>query len=170
VSSEWSQRTGQITFALVPVRSRVLGAKLLASIAVGFAALVLSVAAAAGGTALGGAGLEGTWSYEPELLAQAAVYLITGMVGGVAFGAALLASAPALVAYFTLPFAWAALMSLSFLDGVAHWIDMVRTVGPMVDEVFGATQWAQAGTTLALWMVLPLVIGAWRITRRDINA
>ena len=28
VTSEWSQRTGMITFALVPVRSRILGAKL----------------------------------------------------------------------------------------------------------------------------------------------
>ena len=37
VTSEWSQRTGMITFALVPVRSRVLGAKLIAS-------LVLAVA------------------------------------------------------------------------------------------------------------------------------
>ena len=32
VTSEWSQRTGLITFALVPVRSRVLAAKLLASL------------------------------------------------------------------------------------------------------------------------------------------
>src|SRR4029453_8334514 len=32
VTSEWSQRTGMITFALVPVRSRVLGAKLIASL------------------------------------------------------------------------------------------------------------------------------------------
>jgi hypothetical protein len=32
VTSEWSQRTGMITFALVPVRSRVLGAKLVASV------------------------------------------------------------------------------------------------------------------------------------------
>ena len=32
VTSEWSQRTGLITFALVPKRSRVLGAKLIASL------------------------------------------------------------------------------------------------------------------------------------------
>jgi predicted nucleic acid-binding protein len=35
VTSKWSQRTRMITFALVPVRSRVLGAKLLASIVLG---------------------------------------------------------------------------------------------------------------------------------------
>ena len=32
VTSEWSQRTGLITFTLVPVRSRVLSAKLIASL------------------------------------------------------------------------------------------------------------------------------------------
>ena len=33
-----------------------------------------------------------------------------------------------------------------------------------------ATQWAHAGTALAIWMLLPLVIGAWRITRREVTA
>src|SRR3954464_5921764 len=44
VTPEWSQRTGLITFTLVPVRSRVLAAKLLASIALSLATLVMSVA------------------------------------------------------------------------------------------------------------------------------
>jgi hypothetical protein len=34
----------------------------------------------------------------------------------------------------------------------------------------GETQWAHAGTSLALWMVLPLLLGAWRITRREITS
>jgi hypothetical protein len=32
------------------------------------------------------------------------------------------------------------------------------------------TQWAQAGTSLALRMLLPLVIGIWRITRQEVAA
>src|SRR4051794_2225819 len=44
VTSEWSQRTGMLTFALVPVRSRVIGAKLLASIVLALAMLVAAVA------------------------------------------------------------------------------------------------------------------------------
>lgn len=32
------------------------------------------------------------------------------------------------------------------------------------------TQWAHAGTALALWMLLPLAVGAWRITRREVTA
>jgi hypothetical protein len=31
-----------------------------------------------------------------------------------------------------------------------------------------ATKWAHAGTSLVIWMVLPLLIGAWRMTRREI--
>jgi hypothetical protein len=40
----------------------------------------------------------------------------------------------------------------------------------MTVEVMSATQWAHAGTSLAIWMVLPLLIGAWRITRREVTA
>ena len=43
VTSEWSQRTGMITFALVPVRSRVLGAKLIASIVLSLATIATGV-------------------------------------------------------------------------------------------------------------------------------
>jgi ABC-2 type transport system permease protein len=170
VTSEWSQRTGQITFTLVPVRSRVLIAKLLASVLLAVGALLLSIAAAAAATALAGAGLENTWSYSPALLGQASVYLVSAMVTGVAFGTALLASAPAIAVYFTLPYAWAAVVSLSVFTDIAPWLDTVRAIGPMVEETLDPTQWAHAGTALALWMVLPLLIGAWRITRREITA
>jgi hypothetical protein len=40
----------------------------------------------------------------------------------------------------------------------------------MTVEVMSATQWAHAGTSLALWMLLPLVIGIWRITRSEVAA
>ena len=62
------------------------------------------------------------------------------MVTGVAFGTALLASAPAIAVYFTLPYAWAALVSLSFFTDVAPWLDTVRAIGPMVKEVLSPTQ------------------------------
>jgi hypothetical protein len=39
---------------------------------------------------------------------------------------------------------------------------------PLREEILSATQWAQAGTALALAMLLPLLIGIWRITRQDV--
>jgi ABC-type transport system involved in multi-copper enzyme maturation permease subunit len=170
VTSEWSQRTGMITFALVPVRSRVLGAKLAASLVLAVAMLAISVGIVAAGVLVASPGVDGAWSDVATLIAQSAVYLTAGMVVGVAFGMVLLASAPAIVALFALPIAWTAVASLSFFADAAPWLDTRLALGPMTKEVISSTQWAHAGTALALWMVLPLLIGIWRITRREVAA
>jgi ABC-2 type transport system permease protein len=166
VTSEWSQRTGMITFALVPVRSRILGAKLIASIALSLAMLVISVAVVAAGVAAA----DGSWSDAGTLIGQSALYLTTGMVVGIAFGTILLASAPAIVALFALPITWTAVASLSYFADAAPWLDTRLALAPLHEEILSATQWAQAGTALALWMVLPLLVGIWRITRQEAAA
>ena len=169
VTSEWSQRSGLITFALVPVRSRVLGAKLIASLLLAVAMLAMSVAVVATGVFVSSPGVEGTWSDAAPLIGQSAVNLTTGMVVGVALGAILLASAPAIVLLFALPVSWMAVVSLPVFSGVAPWVDYARALGQMTGEVMSPTQWAQAGTALVIWMVLPLLFGAWRITRCDVT-
>ena len=168
VTSEWSQRTGMITFALVPVRSRVLAAKLVASLVLALAMLAVSVGIAAAGVLVASPGVEGAWSGVAPLIGQTSVYLGGGMLTGVGFGMVLLASAPAIVTLFALPIAWTGVASLSFLANAAPWLDTRLALGPMPREVMSATQWAHAGTALALWMLLPLLIGTWRITRREI--
>ena len=169
VTSEWSQRTGMITFALVPVRSRVLGAKLIASLLLAMPMFVMSVAVVAAGVLVASPGVDGTWSDAAPLIGQSAVYLAAGMITGVALGAVLLASAPAIVLLFALPTAWMAVVSLSFFADVAPWVSTARALSPMQEEVMSATQWAHVGTALALWMLLPLLIGTWRITRREVS-
>ena len=149
VTSEWSQRTGMITFALVPVRSRVLGAKLIASLVLAVAMLVISVAVVAAGVLVASPGVDGTWSDAAPLIGQSAVYLTAGMIVGVALGAILLASAPAIVLLFALPTAWMAVVSLPVFSGVAPWVDYARALGQMTAEVMSATQWAHVGTALA---------------------
>jgi ABC-2 type transport system permease protein len=168
VTSEWSQRTGLITFALVPVRSRVLGAKLIASLLLAVAMLAISVAVIAAGVLVASPGVEGTWSDAAPLIGQSAVNLTTGMVVGVALGAILLAPTPAIVLHFALPTSFWAVLSLPVFSGVAPWVDNARNLGQMSEYVISATQWAHVGTSLAIWMVLPLLIGARRITRREI--
>jgi ABC-2 type transport system permease protein len=170
VTSEWSQRTGLITFTLTPMRSRILAAKLVAGVVLVLAMLALVLAVVTAAVLIADPGVGGTWADSGTMIGQAAVYLVTGVIGGVAFGAALLASAPAIVAYFALPTAWAALVSLPFLDGLAPWVDTIRSIGPLSEEVLDGAQWAQAGTTLVVWMVVPLLIGIYRVTRREISA
>jgi hypothetical protein len=168
VTSEWSHRTGLITFALVPVRSRVLGAKLLATLLLASAMLAISIAIVAAGVLIASPGVEGTWSDAAPLIGQSAVNLTTGMVVGVALGAILLAPTPAIVLKFALPTSLWALLSLPVFPDVAPWVDYARALGRTTEHVMSATQWAHAGTSLAIWMVLPLLIGARRITRREI--
>jgi ABC-type transport system involved in multi-copper enzyme maturation permease subunit len=166
VTSEWSQRTGMITFALVPVRSRVIGAKLLASVVAGVATLAAIVAMAAVGALV--AGVDGTWTHVVPLIYQSAVFLLAGMLIGVAFGMVVLSTVPAIVALSTLSTAWAVLASLSVFAGVAPWLDTNRSLGPLSMELLSGTQWARVATSLAVWLLVPLLIGAWRITRREV--
>jgi ABC-2 type transport system permease protein len=169
VTSEWSQRTAMITFALVPRRPRVLAAKLLASVVLSLIALALCLVAAVIGTAIAAPGIEHSWSLPVGLLGQHIVSLATGMISGVALGAALLASAPAIVVSFAAPLAWAIAGRLAGLDTVGHWLDPTYSLAPMTEHLMSGLEWARAGTTLALWMVLPLVVGLWRIQRGEIR-
>ncbi len=170
VTSEWSQRTGLITFALVPVRSRVLGAKLIASLLLAPAMLAAVVAVVAAGVLVSSPGVEGTWSDAAPLIGQSAVNLTAGMVVGVALGAILLAPTPAIAVLLVLPTALWAVLSLPVFSDVAPWVDYARALGGVTEDVMSATQWAHLGTSLVIWMVLPLLIGARRLTRCEVTA
>jgi ABC-type transport system involved in multi-copper enzyme maturation permease subunit len=168
VSSEWSQRTALVSFALVPDRPRLIAAKVLAGVVLGLIATVVAIVLAALGTVLASPDIPHVWTLPVGLLGQDFVYVVTAMVIGVAFGAALLASAPAIVLYFGLPAALAALGSIHFLHGTMEWINSAQSLEPLTTTVMGGQAWGQALVTLALWMVLPLAIGLWRIAGRDL--
>ena len=91
------------------------------------------------------------------------------MLIGIGFGAVLLSSAPAIVLYFVLPIGWSIIGSIPALEGAARWLDSSRTMGPMVEELLSGTEWARVATTLALWLLLPLLIGVWRIARGEVR-
>ncbi len=77
VTSEWSQRTGLITFPLVPVRSRVIAAKLLASLVLALAMLAMSVGVVAAEVLVASPGVAGTSSDVAPLIGQSASTWIT---------------------------------------------------------------------------------------------
>jgi ABC-type transport system involved in multi-copper enzyme maturation permease subunit len=164
VSSEWSQRTALVTFTLVPRRASVFWAKLGAGLTLGAAAFVVCLLAGALGNAASG----GEWLMPAGMYGQMLLSTLVAMATGIGFGAALLSSAPAIVASFALPLAWTALGTIPFLHGPARWLDQSRALAPLTDHVMSATEWAHAGTALALWMVVPLAIGYWRFTRGEV--
>jgi hypothetical protein len=92
------------------------------------------------------------------------------MLIGVALGSAILVSAPAIVASFVLPLALSAITHLiSGLNGVANWLDQGDTLTALTDHPLGGEEWAHIGTTLLLWLALPLAIGMWRFVRGEIR-
>jgi len=170
ICGEWSQRTKLTTFTLVPSRRRVLTAKLGASwivstIAVAFCLLVTVLAASVLGHHPGGTG-----SLSWQVVGQTWIYLAATMVIGLAFGSALLVSAPAIVTYLLLPVVWATIAgNISALAGVSHWLDFGQTFSPLAQETLSGTQWAHALVTFVVWAGIPLAIGARRIGRGDLD-
>jgi ABC-2 type transport system permease protein len=147
----------------------VLGAKLLAGFALSAVAFVLGMVTAVLATAVAGADGDQTWSVSAGFVGQVAFSVLVPMLAGIGFGALLLASAPAIVLYFVLPTAWSAVGSIPVLEGAARWLDQSRTMAPMLEGAISATQWARVLASVALWMLVPLLLGAWRIRRSDVR-
>jgi ABC-2 type transport system permease protein len=170
VCGEWSQRTTLTTFTLVPSRSRVIAAKFGASVIVSTIALIVCllltvVFASALGHAPGGTG-----SLPWQVILQGWLELAAGMAMGLAFGAAVLVSAPAIVAYLLLPVVWNGVIGgISALDGVARWLDSGDTLNPLTLHALNGTEWAHVAATLGFWIGIPLLIGWFRIGRGDID-
>jgi hypothetical protein len=169
VSSEWTQRTTLITFALVPRRARVVGAKLAAGVVLASIALLIALLLGALGTAIAQPGLDETWSISWQLFGQVTLYVAASMVMGVGFGAMLLSSAPAIVLYFAMPIGMSAISAIPWVDRVVPWVDWWSSVSILADKPLDATEWARAGTAIVVWVVLPLLIGLLRITRQEIS-
>ena len=129
VSSEWSQRTALITFTLVPKRMRVMSAKIAAGVVLGAIVLVIGLVVSVIAIAIVG----GAWTMGPIVFLQICVLLTTSMLSGVAFGAAFLNSAAAVVLYFALPIAFGALAAIPIFNDAAGWIDTTQTSEPLTE-------------------------------------
>jgi ABC-2 type transport system permease protein len=170
VCAEWSQRTTLTTFTLVPSRGRVIAAKLGASVIVSTIALVVCLLFAYVCATLFGHAPGGTGSLPWQVIGQGWLFLGSGMIMGLAFGAAILLSAPAIVAYLLLPTVWDAVVGgINSLAGVARWLDASVSLAPLTQQAMSATQWAHALVTFAAWIGVPIVIGWARIGRGDVD-
>jgi ABC-2 type transport system permease protein len=171
MTGEWTQRTALTTFTLVPQRGKVIGAKLLAAVVIAilatastavFAAVFNLVASATGGDA--------AWSIGWQVVAQCLVLQALFVLMGAGFGALLHNSPVAIVAFFALPMLWTILGStISSLQTAAGWLDINTTTGPLTDAAMTSGEWSRLGVSAAVWVLVPLVLGTWRVLRREVN-
>ena len=170
VTSEWSQRTALVTFTLMPVRGRVLLAKVLAALIAGLAAILLAIAVAAVATLLGGA--PDAWArIGADDFAKFGLLQVSGVLQGLAFGLLFLSSAAAIVTFFVLPTAFTIVANLwGALRDAAPWVDLGTAQQPLFSGTdLTGEQWLQVTTATLIWVVLPFVVGMVRVLRAEVK-
>lgn len=163
VTSEWSQRAGLFTFALVPVRPRVIAAKYLAAVAlVALAvALLLALALASGGGF--GTGAE----IGASDVGQGALYMLTNVSIGFALGLLFMNSPLAIVLMFAAPIVLSLVGAINAdVNDVTAWLDQSE-LPQLISN--GGVEWARIGVTALVWVALPLIGGLIRLQRSDID-
>jgi ABC-2 type transport system permease protein len=177
VTSEWSQRTGLVTFALEPNRLRVLAAK--AAAVTLFAIVTIVVAIVLGAlTNLAAAALTGNdvqWNLEAGTL----VWLVLSQLlyFFMAFGLAMvLLSTPGAIAIFyvvaiMLPFMVYSVLYVIFdwAQDIIPWVDLSFATTPFLDPSVdaGGLDVARLLVACTIWIVIPFAVGARRILRSE---
>lgn len=145
--------------------------KIAAGILAGASAVVVTLALAAAGELIA-EWVSGTggWSLRWWYLGNSALVLALSALMGIAFGMALLNSALAIVVYLVLPTLWTALGAIiPALGRAAEWLDTTTTMASLFAPEVTAGTWARLGTSVAAWVVLPLVVGLVRVSRQEVS-
>ncbi|SDT28370.1 hypothetical protein SAMN04488543_3562 [Friedmanniella luteola] len=171
-TAEWIHRTGLVTFTLEPRRLRVGVAKLVAASLVGLAAVGVALVVGALANVVGIIWLDGdgSWSLDAGEVGGAVLLQLVGVAQGVGFGAAIGASAPAIVAFLVLPTLWTVLGAMvGWLETPARWLDLAVTSTPLLEGSMAGVDWARLATSVALWVLLPLAVGTHRLLHREVS-
>jgi hypothetical protein len=173
-TTEWSQRTGLVTYTLEPSRSRVTLAKLAAVVTIGLLAVALILGVAAVGNVAGAAFLDGSGSWDLSLGdgRDLAVLQLLPVLQGFAFGMLLMSTPAAIVAFFLVPLIWSLAFNLvGALRDAAPWVDLGTATGALLDTNDQRTDiWAHLAVAATIWVLLPLALGLLRLVRREIKS
>jgi ABC-2 type transport system permease protein len=175
VTSEWSQRTAMVTFTLEPSRSRFLAAKYVGTLIIAFVAVVIGLVLTILANFLYGAlsDHEVVWELSAFQILCYFLLFLFAMSTGFAFGMLLLSTAVAIVVYFVYSFILPGLFELATLldwfKDIRPWIDFNFAQTPLTVAEVSGEEWAQLVTSGLVWLVLPMVIGIWRVLRAEVK-
>ena len=99
---------------------------------------------------------------------------VFAMATGFAFGMLLLNTAAAIVVYFVYSFIFPASSSSARRCWTGSrtcspWIDFAQRPEPLIEADVTGKEWAQLAVSGFIWLVLPLVIGVWRVLRAEVK-
>lgn len=179
VTQEWGQRTTLTTFALEPSRGKVIAAKTVAAVLLGLAAVFLAGLISVVAAAVGGA--TDPWAdVEVLRLVNLSLLQVMAVLQGVAFGLLLLNSAGAIVVFFALPIVVNLVATFwGWLRENGAWIDIAMAQSPLygydsmtgarLDPTLTGEQWAQLAVVTVIWIVVPYVVGMFRVWRTELK-
>ena len=176
ITGEYSQRTGLTTYTLVPWRSRVIGAKLLVTLAIGIVAMGLSLAVGVLGNLVGSTitGLDPVWDISVAQFAGILLANTLGMLIGFTLGTVFRSSPGAIVGYFVyalvLPGALGALAAFQqWFEELQPWVDVNYAMVPLFDGRMTGENWQQLGLTSLFWIWIPLALGLRAVLRAEVK-
>jgi hypothetical protein len=176
ITGEWSQRSGLSTFTMVPHRHRVIGAKMLTSLAVGFAAMVFAFAVGAIGNVVGSAINDTTTVWDVSVAEGANIVLgsLLCLLTGTMLGMLFRSSVGALVGYvayaFVLPSLYGVLLtSVDWFPDVQPWIDLNLAESFLFEGQVTGQQWANIAVTAGMWIILPALVSLRLVMRSEVK-
>jgi ABC-2 type transport system permease protein len=114
------------------------------------------------------------WGSFGKYVAYYLLLYVFGMLTGFAFGALFLNSPAGIVVYFVYSFVLPGLLALAgqlmdWFESIRPWIDFNNDQNDLIDGTVHGSGWAHLATGGLVWLVLPLVIGTWRIRRAEVK-
>ena len=174
ITGEWSQRSGLTTFTLVPHRSRVILAKVIASVTVGVASMLFALAIGVVGNLVGTtmAGTDLVWdvsvAHAVDIVIGSLLCLLTGTMLGLLFRS----SPVALVAYFVYALLVPTVSGLLATSQQGYrdlqaWVDLNYAQSFLFEGTLTGAQWAHLAVTVTVWLALPALIALRLVTRSE---
>jgi ABC-2 type transport system permease protein len=176
VTSEWSQRTAMTTFSLEPRRMRIVMAKLLAGLTLTLFvlafALIVGLVCNLLLAAFRGQGAD--WAFGWTGFAGFVITQTFAMLGGFALACLLLNTPAAIVVFFIYKWVLPGLFALgsalmAWFNDLSPWLDFQSAQNELYDMPLTGSQWGHLVVSGFIWLVVPLVIGLWRILRAEVK-
>jgi hypothetical protein len=175
VTSEWTQRTAMVTFALEPRRPLVIAATATVGVILTLATIAMAITVGLVCNLLYGA-IQGStdWTFGWAGFFGFLITQIFAMLGGFALATLFLNTAAAIVVFFVYRWVLPGLIALgsalmAWFEKIAPWIDFQSAQGPLYDMSLHGDEWAHLVVSGVIWLVLPLVIGIRRVLRAEVK-
>lgn len=178
VTSEWSQRTGLVTFTLEPHRLRSVLAKLTAVVGLAFATIVVALAVGAAAYAVYAALAEtSSWQVDGSVAVWTLISQLLFFLMAFGFALVLLNTPSAIAVYYVIALllpimVYGPVMALvSWGPDVVPWIDLNIAIEPFgsADTKIQGEDYAHVAVTSLIWVLAPIMVGLTRVRRAEIK-